>query len=232
MHEPFGALNPPMQSSPMFEPGPTEDGYSSLTPSSITIMSMKANWPHLILPIMYLCYNGATTSMFFAAEYSSFAAKRQPLTVSAPTQEGAQRSSFRLNIPLWYTLPNMLAWAVLHFLTSQMILIQVKRTHTPFATPERDKVTASIVLSRHAAWGFIAVGNAIITFTKAVGFCKLTPGIPVAGTCSKAIASACHPGEGEPADAAGRPVMFGRVRNGEGTGAMAFSSRAVERLET
>ncbi|KAF5381869.1 hypothetical protein D9757_008364 [Collybiopsis confluens] len=95
------------------------DGYSALVASVLV-----SNSPQLILSIIYLLFNSLCTKVFLAREWFSYSRARKPLRVSIP--EGAQRSTYFLQIPYRFGLPLMAYSTILHWLVSQSIfLVQV-----------------------------------------------------------------------------------------------------------
>ena len=193
---------------------------------SLMQQSLLVNIPQAVLSIMYLGYNNALTVMVMSAEYSRFAKERRTLRVSRPV--GDQRSSLQLNIPLKYALTNMTAWAVLHWLASQMMFVTIRRITSTYGNSISGPHQAWISFSPPAERAFIALGSIIVALTLIVGLRRLPRGIPLVSTNSIAIASMCHPGPEEPTNAAELPLMYGKRQNAEGGWVYSFSAQNVE----
>jgi hypothetical protein len=64
----------------------------------------------------------------------------------------------------------------------------------------------------------IILGTLVVIVGLGFGFRRYSPGIPLVGSCSVAIAAACHPLSSEPEDLAELPLkwgLVGRRENGE-----------------
>ena len=170
--------------------------------------ALYANTPQLMLSALYLGFNNVLTIMVMSHEYSSFATKRQGLRVTAPT--GAQLSSLRLNVPVKYALVNMSAWAVLHWLASQMLSAQFTRTFSAYDLSGGFQATMIVYVSRMGLLTFIGFGSVVVTFTLLLGLRRYPKGIPLASTNSATIAAACHPPADEPENSAELPLMYGK----------------------
>jgi hypothetical protein len=83
--------------------------------------AVLANLPQLALSIAYLAYNGLFTRMISEREWALFSVRFQPLRVSRP--KGLQESSYRLQIPLRWSIPLVVTSGVLHWLLSNCLYI-------------------------------------------------------------------------------------------------------------
>ncbi|KAL4884465.1 hypothetical protein BJY04DRAFT_215432 [Aspergillus karnatakaensis] len=175
---------------------------------SITGILVLCNTPQLILSILYYLCNGTLSTMLAAAEYHTFALRRKPLRVSWP--RGAQRSTYYLSIPWRYGLPMLAVSATLHWLLSLtffLVLIDSRNS--------RQEITYSASVGQA---GFSLFGLFLTLVIGAVAlmvFCflalkPLRGSMPLAGSCSAAISSACHPPEDD-TDASLKAVMWGKV---------------------
>jgi hypothetical protein len=81
-----------------------------------------ANLAQPILSLLYFGYNGLFMAMLLGYEWVSYAHKRKSLRVSRPA-EGAQRSTYFLQLPYRFALPLMVLSGLLHWLVSQSIFL-------------------------------------------------------------------------------------------------------------
>jgi hypothetical protein len=160
-----------------------------------------ANAPQPILTFVYFTYNSLFTSMSLAHEWASYSFKRKGLRLSTSPQ-GDQRSSYRLQLPYRVALPLMLLAGLVHWLASQSIFIAVVEQYNivPMtgrwekAQPQNDDDYSDIncgysplaLLLMGVLWIKMVV-VLLVTASK-----RLKSSIPLAGSCSAAIAAACH----------------------------------------
>ncbi|THY03327.1 hypothetical protein D6D03_04508 [Aureobasidium pullulans] len=142
---------------------------------------LLANTPQIIISFIYLFYNNCLTRMLLGQEYTDYARHRKPLRVSQKENNGVARSIFLVEVnPYDY---------------DGVVLI--------------DKISAcgystmAIVLS-------LMVSGVIILALLAVGARRLEPDMPLASSCSLAIAAACHT-LGREEDAELLPLKYGVV---------------------
>jgi hypothetical protein len=161
--------------------------------SSAVLMAILANLPQVILAGIYVVYLGIMSSMFIAADWSTFAFKKQTLMVSSPV--GKQRGSWLLSAPLGYGIGLLAVHTMLHWFVSQSIFVVQMVIYNKDGSPD----TAVPVLS-NCGYSPIAiicsVVAALILFISAIimMFRRFPAGAPpVASTCSAAISAACHP---------------------------------------
>ncbi|KIK55871.1 hypothetical protein GYMLUDRAFT_174966 [Collybiopsis luxurians FD-317 M1] len=150
-----------------------------------------SNSPQLILSMIYLIFNSLCTTMFLAREWSSYAHTCKPLRVSSP--RGQQRSTYFLQIPYRFGLPLMIYSALLHWLVSQSIFL-VKVTYwqdgilDPYESPTSCGYSPTgMILTT------IFVAGLILSVLAIGFFIHLSGEMPLVGSCSAAISSACHP---------------------------------------
>jgi hypothetical protein len=184
---------------------------------------LVANLPQLIFSCLYLLYNGLFTSMCLAHEYSNYSIFRKPLRVTSP--RGNQRSTHWLHLPYVYSVPLMVASAVLHWSISQSIFFV-----------GLDVYNGAELYDSHFGLGFsiqpiildIVLGSLMLLVLVGMGFRKLRGKIPLANSNSFAIAAACHRPE-EDKDAALKGVMWGEVQAGSDSevGHCCFTSMEV-----
>ncbi|KAG0642426.1 hypothetical protein HOY80DRAFT_1106059 [Tuber brumale] len=189
-------------------------GFGAQTTSSVIssrdggliIPIFLANSPQVVLSFLYLTYNGIFTSMFMAKEWMDFAIKRKPLRVSRPI--GKQRSSFWLQLPYKYSLPLMALKSITHLCASQGIFLAKFEVFNPLG--ETFKVVSTVGYSVAGIALLMVSGLIHLIVLFAIGSKKYPLGMPLAGSCSAAIAAACHPPEGD-MDASYEPLMWGAV---------------------
>jgi len=81
-----------------------------------------ANLPQLILSGTYFTYNGLFTCFLLGSEWASYSIQRKGLRVSH-SPEGAQRSTYFLQLPYRFAFPLIIMSGVLHWLCSQSIFL-------------------------------------------------------------------------------------------------------------
>ena len=204
---------------------------------------MQANAAQLIFSLMYFAYNGIFTTLSTAIEWSSFAATQKGVRRSRGSDlVGAQRASYFLQLPYRLALPLLVASGSLHWLISQSIFLVYFQGYMP--TPDYDgteKATTSsgwpvgedIITcgwSPAAVLLTVLVGVLMLLFLIGFGLWRLPTAMPVAGSCSAAIAAACHPPPAE----CGERIWEKELRwgvtlepDGEKPGHCSFSSKRV-----
>jgi hypothetical protein len=201
---------------------------------------LLANLPQALLSISYIMYNGLYTGMHLAHEYSGYAVERKSLRVTEP--RGNQRSTYWLQLPYTYGVPLIVSSATLHWLVSRSIFLARVTIwddgddETPvYATGrnEHEYVTASAVgYSCAPILCVILLGAIMLAVAVMIGLRKLPSHIPIASTCSAAIAAAAHRPEND-VDASVLPVKWGVVveSDAEGVGHVCFTSKEVTALK-
>ena len=208
-------------------------GYGAVTEDSMFYWSMEgssglhlnalvANLPQVVLSFLFVIYNGLFTSMLLADEWNGYAHERQPLRVTSP--KGAQRSTYRLQLPYKYGVPLMGASVTLHWLVSQSLFLV---NMTGYETNNLQYTLSTIGYSCIAIITVIFLGTVVMLLGLLNGF-RRHQGMPVAGSCSAAISAACHRPE-EDVNAANKPVMWGVVSSENGVGHCCFTSFEVSR---
>jgi hypothetical protein len=155
--------------------------------------SITANLPQLIFSFLYVAYNSILTSMCLSAEWSRFGHHRKGLRVSHNPRL-SQRSNYFLSLPYRYAVPLMATSAVLHWLVSQslfIIAIEAYNTHM-----ERDPLHDVYACGYSPLAIVIAtsIGAVMLASLIVLSLRRFESAMPVAGSCSLAIAAACHPG--------------------------------------
>ncbi|KAF5860572.1 hypothetical protein ETB97_001345 [Aspergillus alliaceus] len=222
-------------------------GFSAINSQTL----IRLRWDHnpnrehplrqLIFSLIYFTFNPIFTATALASEWSRYANRRKGLRVSGHP-ESAQRSSYFVSLPYRFALPSMAFSAILYWLISQSIfLVGIESyTDTLQRDPKRDVITCGYSLP--AIVGSIAVGVVMVAWLVGFGFKRLESGMLVAGSCSLAIAAACHPAlridggefvDGEGMSAAEQmPVQWGvTFVDVDGQGRSSFSSEEATGLE-
>jgi hypothetical protein len=189
-----------------------------------------ANMPQAILAGIYVAYNGIFTSMLQAEEWNSYSVKRKGLRVSIATQ-GAQRDTYFLSLPYRYSIPLLVISALLHWLVSQSLFLVSILGITLMVDNSAESVTSNFTCGYSPIAAIFVFVFAVLMFCFAVGtgFRRFKSGMPVAGSCSAAIAAACYPVEGLAQVKVDEPLQWGVM--GTAAGGLphcGFSSDPVE----
>ncbi|KAL4914499.1 hypothetical protein BDW62DRAFT_213385 [Aspergillus aurantiobrunneus] len=192
----------------------------------------------LLFSILYFIFNSVMTSMALAAEWSRYAVTRRGIRVSWNPQS-AQRSSYFLSMPYRYAVPLMVASATLHWLISQSpFLVGIEAYDQMWVrAPDNDLITCGY--TPVAVVSAMSVGGFMFLCLVGLAFRKFASGMSVAGSCSLAIAAACHPnydpnlneedqGLDTPEGMEFLPLKWGAVPVQGDLGHCSFSSAEVE----
>lgn len=174
--------------------------------SAVTGTVLIANLPQALLSFIYLIFNVLFTNMLLAFEWSKFASERRTLRVSEP--QGAQRSTYFLQIPYRYGLPLTVLSSMLHWLVSQSIFLAKVDGLDPRGHPTQ---VGNVTTCGYSPFGmiFTTIGALLLLlFALVLGMQRFKPGMPLAGSCSIAISTACHVPEGT---SEFEPLMWGVV---------------------
>ncbi|KAH6635652.1 hypothetical protein B0J18DRAFT_407150 [Chaetomium sp. MPI-SDFR-AT-0129] len=159
-----------------------------------------ANSPQAILSMLYFTYNGLFTSISLATEWDSYATHRKGLRVSSKPIPH-QRSTYFLQLPYRYSLPLLVTSGLLHWLISQsifLVFVEIYRDSVESITSVTN-TTRPVDNFTTCGWSpvgvitVIAIGFTMVIFLLGSGTRRLSSTMPVAGSCSAAIAAACHP---------------------------------------
>ena len=164
--------------------------------------------------------------MLLADEWSRYFFNARPLRVTTP--HGQQRSTYYLQLPFPYSIPLLIASGLLHWLISESIFLARVDNYSDGKLARNASLSQTgysplpilLVIMLGIVMLMLLIGHGI--------FRKFSSCMPVVGSCSVAIAAACHrPKDDE--DAAYLPVAWGEVVS-EGTtdiGHCCFTSRTV-----
>ena len=213
----FGAVN----MSTIVSTGSSE--VAGLLPSTLL-----SNLPQLILSMLYFSYNSVFTCELAAREWNDFGRRRKPLRVTRP--QGVQKSTYWLNLPYQYGLPLMAMAVLLHWLFSRAIfLVNIKfidpmqATTSAASYSDGDNSITQCGWSPAAVIVCIIVAGVVVALGLLFGFGRYRAGPPMVGSCSAAIAAACHREPGEGRDMVLAPVKWGVTSVQNGIGHCTFS---------
>ena len=187
-----------------------------------------ANCPQLMLSITYVSYNSLFTCLVISREWLSYASERKGLRTSVP--EGAQRSTFWLNLPYRYSLPLLVASGLLHWLLSQSIFLTQVNVMDANGKPAMANIS-TVGWSSLSLTLLLLLGGIMILTVFGFGFKRYpSSGMPIASICSRAISAACHPKPGQ-YDEATKRLQYGVMgKSDDGREFVGFSSTNVEPL--
>ncbi|KAL4799209.1 hypothetical protein BDV19DRAFT_385460 [Aspergillus venezuelensis] len=151
-----------------------------------------ANIPQLIFSFLYFMSNAILTNMTLASEWDNFALHRKGLRVSKKPAFHQRRTHF-LSLPFRFGVPLMLLSALLHWLMSQSIFLVRVMAYSASGSREMSFDTMTVGYSPPAIVVRLCVGVLLPVGLVVLGTGKLGTGMPVAGSCSLAVAAACHP---------------------------------------
>ncbi|PIA97306.1 hypothetical protein CB0940_05322 [Cercospora beticola] len=190
--------------------------------------------PQIVLSCCYLGFNGLLTSMHLAYEFSGYAIVRKGLRVTEP--RGTQRTTYWLQLPFKYSLPLLVTTALLHWLISQsLFLVRVVPYRAGFGAQTIEPLVADesgVGISLVPMLVAVVLAFCLLLIVVGLGFRKLASNMPIAGSCSFALATAVHrPQEDEKASTL--PLMWGEIpRMGtQELGHCSFTSEEVVELE-
>lgn len=155
--------------------------------------AILANLPHLIFSLIYFQWNIAFTAMLMGKEWNQFSVRRASLRVSDKPQ-GKQRSRYFLQLPYRFSAPLITASILFHWLISQsLFVVAIERRK------DADVLSWGVVTCGYSPMAIIATlaaGLSIPLSILTVGRRRLRGRMPIAGSCSLAIAAACHNPDG------------------------------------
>jgi hypothetical protein len=195
-----------------------------------------ANAPQVVFSIIYFSYNGLFTTMSLAAEWSRFALRRKGLRLSRH-RKGAARTTYFLQLPYRVALPLVTVSGLLHWVISQSIFLVYVEQYWPttdyLGTTHGSDSESDIIScgwSPPAVLTAMLIGATMVLFAIGWGSRRLASGMPVVGSCSVAIAAACHPMVAEQEQKMSeKPLQWGVVLEPEGDmpGHCSFSAEEV-----
>ncbi|PVI03995.1 hypothetical protein DM02DRAFT_669382 [Periconia macrospinosa] len=205
---------------------------------NISLHILLANLPQAIISFVYLTYNALFTCMCANREWSRYAIKRAVLRVTIPSP--TQRSSYFIQLPYIYSVPLLLASALLHWFISQSIfLVRIITYYERRDTVAADEdILTGVGYSEDAIYTSLGWGSALVLFCLVFAGVRTFPkGMPIGGTNSAVISAACHVRDGIEGptktqdDISHRPLQWGVTIEGSNdvVGHCSFSSSEVQR---
>ncbi|MCJ1381499.1 hypothetical protein MMC17_004610 [Xylographa soralifera] len=190
---------------------------------------MVTNTPQVLFSLIYLFYNSLFTGMLSTAEINSLAYCRKPLRVSHP--QGAQRSTYYLQLPYRYAIPLMVLSGLLHWLISQTVFLVNIAVFDTNSVKQPDRAVSACGWSASGLYTVLIAGLIMVAVLVGFGSRKYHPGMPLTTSCSRAISAACHPAPGDD-DAPLKALMYGVIHQTEdGHEYVGFSSHEVKPLK-
>ena len=174
---------------------------------------ITVNTPQLLFSTLYFMYNGMFTSMVTAAEWTQFATARKALRVSKPRK--GQRSTYWLQLPWKYSLPLLAISILLHWLVSRSLFIVRINVFGWAGKEQPDRDISACGYSPLAILIVVLIVVLSLIVMLVAGWQKLTPGIPVCGTNSVAIAAACHYSGNGDLEVPYKPLLWGVTKSAE-----------------
>lgn len=202
--------------------------------------ALLANTPQVLLSTLYFSINALLTALLLAHEWSSYATKRKGLRVSA-IPLCAQRGTYKLQLPFRYSIPFAALSSLLHWLGAQAFFPVALEKMAWLENPDESQGDMVWISGEDLSMGCACSPPAVLCAVICVavvavavlglGMRKFEGGMPVVGSCSAAMAAACHVREGGLLDMATpwSEVRWGCTGIGEdGVGHCAFSTGKVE----
>jgi hypothetical protein len=163
--------------------------------TAIVAATLITNTPQVILSFLYITLNGLVTSMFLTREWSSCALKRKALRASKPAD--LQRRTYFLQLAYRVAVPLILLSSLLHWLVSQSAFLVIVSTYNQDGALTSAIAVVTCGFSPVAMVFCIVAGGVLLGAVVGMGYFRFDSAMPVAGSCSVAIAAACHAPNGE-----------------------------------
>ena len=207
-------------------------------PSSFISNIIIANIPQLMFSMLHFAFNALLTTMALAAEWSRYALHPKGLRVSRLPQN-QQRTSYFISLPYRLGIPLIVTSAILQWLISQsLFLVGIEARNGTHDWDPSENVTTCGYSPLAISIG-VLVGVAMLLCLIGLSRQRFASEMPVASSCSLAIAAACHPTydpnlsredqELEPLyDMEFASVAWGVVYSGGPIGHCTFSSEKVD----
>ncbi|OQO13942.1 hypothetical protein B0A48_00817 [Cryoendolithus antarcticus] len=208
-----------------------------------------ANTPQLFISGAYFSFNYLLTTMLLCKAFSEYAASGKsnaaaeaartstndglPLRVSEPVKQSEQIGNWQMSLPWAYSIPLFISMFLLHLFTS--LALFAVRVGSYASTGERRSYLSGVGWSMRGIIAAVAVGAVMILGLAGLAvFGKMDRGAPVVGSCSVAIAAACH-ARADDRNVGLKRVRFGVVQevnvDGEAVGRVGFGSSGVRPLK-
>ncbi|GJC86422.1 hypothetical protein ColLi_09260 [Colletotrichum liriopes] len=201
----------------------------SLEANTLILSVVLANTPQVVMSLIYFNYNALFTCISLATEWDRFYSKNKKGLRVSTKPEGEQRQTYFLQLPYRYSLTLAVFSGILHWLISQSIFLV--RIEVYDDNENREEQTTSCGWSPIGIILVIVAGSALVGMLVTFGCRRLRfGGIPVAGSCSAAIAAACHPDPSERGSSATLPLHWAVVSGKDVTpGHCSFTSKDIEK---
>ncbi|KUJ12413.1 uncharacterized protein LY89DRAFT_722040 [Mollisia scopiformis] len=198
-------------------------GLPRTDPAGLISNILIANFPQLVLSILYLFYNAMMSCFLVQLEFSQMYRKRKPLRVSEP--EGIQRSSYFISLPLKYGIPLYISSGIMHWLISQSLFLARITAFFPDGSVDDGSSFSTCGYSPIALFTTILVGITLVIGVVALGFRKYEGTMPLVSTNSLAISAACHALQEDRGNEGHLlPMQWGVVSMKNGVGHCTFST--------
>ncbi len=126
----------------------------------------------------------------------------------------ATGTTYYLQLPYTYSLPLLVTSGTLHWLISQSIFLARISIYNDGVNSDQDDYS-EVGYSCTPILCVVLLGTAMLVFALGMGCRKFASSMPVAGSCSVALAAACHPPKRDE-DASFLPVRWGEVADASG----------------
>ena len=202
----------------------------------LIIYILIANMPQLIMSLLYFSYNNLFTRMMSAVEWNRFAHERKGIRVSSKPK-GTQRSRYFLQLPYRISIPLIIVSTAMHWLISQsLFVVAIQQFNSSYEIIEGGWTLLACGYSPIAILLVIIIACGLVIALLVTGALRFRSGMPVAATCSMAIAAACHSSEGASTSlTAESPVKWGVMgmvhHSGEAYAHCGFSAGPVTEPE-
>ncbi|KAJ6116490.1 hypothetical protein N7512_006215 [Penicillium capsulatum] len=154
--------------------------------------AITANLPQVVFSLLYFAFNNILTSMCVSAEWSRFGHTRKSVRVSHSPRL-SQRSNYFLSIPYRYALPLIAISSILHWLVSESLFKISIEAYDSTMAPDPSRDLYACGYSAVAMTSALSIGAFMLFCLIGLSCRRFESAMPVAGSCSLAIAAACHP---------------------------------------
>ena len=178
------------------------------TSTRLVSMVLLSNCPQLLLSAIYISFNALMTCMLVGREWNKFALERKPLRVTSP--RGQQCSTYYQQLPYRYAVPLLVISGLLHWLVSQSIFLAAVDVYDHYNVLQPTESISTCGYSCISIIFVLIVGSLVPIGVFVPSLHKHKEFMPPAGSCSAAIAAACHPPKYEK-NASTLPIKWGDV---------------------
>ncbi|OCK73823.1 hypothetical protein K432DRAFT_311957 [Lepidopterella palustris CBS 459.81] len=190
----------------------------------ILLNAAIANAPQIYLSLCYVTFNGLYTCIAMVYEWNAWATVRKGLRVTKA--EGAQRSTYFLQLPYKWAVPLTITSGVLHWLMSETLFIVRADIRTPGGDLDDRESISACGYSLSSLLALVLVAFVLIFVTVYTVTRRVQQHIPFAAASSLVLSAACHPPP-EDVDTHLKEVQWGVVDSFKDVGHCSFSSNQV-----